>query len=475
MEKPLHKHQEVILNIEDLAFGGTGIARYNNYIIFVKRGIPGQKIKARISKTKSSYAEARILEILEPSPLYQEAPCPYFDDCGGCALQNLAYDTQIKFLHTQVQQLYEHLGGFNTIEVLPVIRADTIFRYRNKMEFAFSNRRWLLKNDDLQRPTDFALGLRTPDNYYKAIDIDDCLIAPPETATIIPLVRDFAHDHCLIPYNSKNHTGYLRHLVVRKSISTNQLMINIVTADDTPELLLPLADHLTKQIPNIHSIINTISHNISGTTRGEITHLLAGQTFIIEKIGDLMLKISPQSFFQTNTQMANRLYEVIRQLAYPEPQQVLWDLYCGAGSIALYLARNCQSVIGLEVVAAAVADARENARLNDINNVTFLNFNLEKQIRTDPAGLHNLPHPDILIVDPPRSGLNSHLIREMLKLLPARIIYVSCNPASQVRDIKELTTDHTYRITAVQPLDLFPHTPHIEVVTALERQPAKNK
>jgi len=469
MEKPIHKHQEVILNIEDLAFGGAGVARYDNYIVFVKKGIPGQKIRALITKVKTNYAEAKILEIREQSPFYQEAPCPYFDYCGGCTLQNLAYDTQTKFLYSQVQQLYEHLGGFNSIPVLPVIRADSIFRYRNKMEFAFSNKRWLLKNDDLHQPADFALGLRTPDNYYKAIDIDDCLIAPPETAAIIPLVRKYARDNCLTPYNSKNHTGYLRHLVIRKGIMTDQIMINIVTAGNTPENLRPLADLLTKQIPNISSIINTVSHNVSGTTRGEITHLLAGQAFIIEKIGDLRLKISPESFFQTNTQMANRLYEVIRQLARPEPQQVIWDLYCGAGSIALYLARYCHAVIGLEVVEASVANAQENARINNISNATFITFDLEKQIRTDADVLVQLPSPDTLIVDPPRGGLNSHLIKKLLKFRPLRIIYVSCNPATQVRDLKELTTDDTYRITAVQPLDLFPHTPHIEVVTALER------
>jgi 23S rRNA (uracil1939-C5)-methyltransferase len=469
MEKPLHKHQEVILNIEDLAFGSAGIARFNNYIIFVKKGLPGQKVKARIAKVKANYAEAKILEILEQSPFYQVAPCPYFEYCGGCTLQNLAYDTQIKFLHNQVRQIYEHLGGFNTITVLPVIRAESIFRYRNKMEFAFSNKRWLSENDDLHRPADFALGLRTPDNYYKAIDIDDCLIAPPETAAIIPLVRKYARDNCLTPYNSKNHTGYLRHLVIRKGIMTDQIMINIITADNTPEIVRPLADLLTKEMPSISSIINTVSHNVSGTTHGEITHLLAGQAFITEKIGDLRLKISPESFFQTNTQMTNRLYEVIRQLAQPEPQQVIWDLYCGAGSIALSLARYCHSVIGLEVVEESIANAQENARMNNISNTTFITFDLVKQIRTDSDVLVHLPSPDILIVDPPRGGLNSHLIKKLLEFRPLRIIYVSCNPASQVRDLKELTTEDIYQISVVQPLDLFPHTPHIEVVTALER------
>ncbi len=471
MTAPVKRNQQIAIIIDDLAFGGQGLSRIGDFIIFFQRsGIPGQKVLARIKRVKGHYAEAVIETILEKSPYEIDPPCPYFRYCGGCRFQNLPYERQTTYLGRQVAELYRHLGGFDKIAVHPIIPAEEPLRYRNKMEFAFSDKRWLLENDDLSRPANFALGLRAPDNYYKAIDIDDCLIAPPETALIIPLVRAFARENNLKPYNFKSHTGYLRHLMIRKGTATNQLMINFITAGDTPGLLQPLAEILTQNLPNAVAIVNTISFNYGGTTVGEKTYRLAGQEYITDKIGDLTLKISPESFFQTNTRMAQKLYEVVRQCVLPHPAQVIWDLYCGAGSIALYLARECREVIGLEVVASAVADARENARMNNITNATFINFDLEKQIRTNAAVLENLPRPDTIIFDPPRSGLTPALIAAVRTFRPTRIIYVSCNPASQVRDLKDLTADNLYQIKVIQPVDLFPHTPHIEVVTALERQ-----
>jgi len=467
---PVKRNQQIEITIEDLAFGGQGLTRIGDFVIFFQRaGIPGQQVQARIKRIKGNYAEAVIEAVLAKSPFEIEAPCPYFRYCGGCRFQNLPYERQTGYLAQQVAGLYRHLGGFENVPIDPLIPAGEPLRYRNKMEFAFSDKRWLVKDDDLSRPTDFALGLRTPDNFYKAIDIDDCLIASPETAIIIPLVRDFAREHGLKPYNFKNHTGYLRHLMVRKGVATDQLMINFITAGDTPELLRPLAQILTERLPNIASIVNTVSYSVSGTTSGEKTRRLAGQDYITDKIGDLTFKISPESFFQTNTRMAKILYDIVKQLARPQSHQVIWDLYCGAGSITLYLARECREVIGLEVIVSAIADARENARINKINNATFIHFDLEKQIRTDAAALENLPKPDIIIADPPRGGLTPALIAAVRTFQPAQIIYVSCNPASQVRDLKDLTAENSYRITAVRPVDMFPHTPHIEVVAALER------
>ncbi len=470
MTAPIKRNQQIELTIEDLAFGGQGLAHIGDFVIFFQRaGIPGQKVQARIKRIRDRYAEAVIETVLDQSPLEIAPPCPYFRHCGGCRHQNLTYEHQTEYLAKQVAELYHHLGGFAGTAIAPIIPAEEIFRYRNKMEFAFSDRRWLLENDDLSRPTDFALGLRAPDNYHKALDIDDCLIAPPETAAILPLVREYARQRNLSPYNSKNHTGYLRHLMVRKGVATNQIMINIITAGDTPNLLQPLAQILRERLPHAESIVNTISYNVSGTTTGEKIHLLSGQDYITDRIGPLILKISPESFFQTNTRMAETLYDVVKKFTQPQSHQVIWDLYCGAGSIALFLAGECRQVIGLEVVRAALADARENARMNNITNAEFINFDLEKQIRTEPSVLQSLPQPETIIVDPPRGGLTPALIAVLRSIRPTRLVYVSCNPATQVRDVKALTVANEYRITTVQPVDLFPHTPHIEVVTALER------
>jgi len=465
---PLKRNQEIELTIDDLAFGGQGLSRVDNFIIFFpNHGIPGERVKARLKRVKENYAEARIESVLEESPLEIKPPCPYFRYCGGCRFQNLPYEEQVKFLARQVGELYLHLGNFQDISISPIIPSPAIYRYRNKMEFAFSDQRWLLENDKLERPTDFALGLRTPNNYYKAIDIDDCLIAPEETAVIIPLVRDFAIRNHLVPYNYHKHSGYLRHLVIRKGILTNQIMLNLVTNADTPDLLKPLINILMLELQNVSSIVNTVTQNVSGKTTGEIIHLLAGESSITDRIGDLTYKISPMSFFQTNTRMATKLYEVVREFARPEPHQTIWDLFCGTGSISLFLARHCHQVLGFEIVPDAIADARENAHLNNIANVQFQIANLEKDCR-QPYFLKSLPTPDTIIVDPPRGGLTPQLIDVVGEIRPARIVYVSCNPASQVRDLRLLTANNRYQITRIQPIDLFPHTPHIETVSLLE-------
>jgi len=469
MEKPIKKGQDLSVKIEDIAFGGAGIAHIDDFIIFVKNGLPGQKVQVRVTKAKSSFAEARILEVLEQSPKYRQAPCPYFEYCGGCSHQNLAYDRQIEYLHAQVKQLYQHLGGFGSVDILPTVQSREIYRYRNKMEFAFSNRRWTTGDYETEKPENFALGLRAPGNFWKAIDLDDCLIAPEETPVVLRIVRNFALKNNLSPHNQKRHTGFLRHLVLRKALNTNQLMINIVTSDNQHHVFQPLVGELAAELNNLSCVVNTISRTLSGTTIGEKQHILFGEDHILEKVGNLSFKISPASFFQTNTVMAEMLYNIVAKYAALNTSEVVWDLYCGAGSIALYLAEQAKEVIGFEIVKAAVKDARENAVLNQIENVQFIEGNLDKIFSKKPELLDELPKPDVLIIDPPRGGMHPKLIPVVAQLNPQRIVYVSCNPASQVRDIKMLLEQGAYHIAKIQPVDMFPHTPHIEVVTRLMR------
>jgi 23S rRNA (uracil1939-C5)-methyltransferase len=469
MEKPVKKGQDISVEIEDLAFGGTGISHINDFVIFVKNGLPGQKVYARITKVKSSFAEARILKVLKKSPMQDDAPCPYFEYCGGCTFQNLPYDKQLEYLHNQVKQLYRHLGGFGPVEVQTPIVSQDIFRYRNKMEFAFSHKRWLTGDFENHKPDDFALGLRAPGNFWKAIDLNDCLIAPEETAIVLEAVRNFALNYHLIPYNQKKHAGFLRHLVLRKSRNTNQLMINIVTSDDQNRIFQPLVDELSSKLNNLTSVVNTISRTWSGTTVGEKQHILFGKDYILEKLGNLTFKISPASFFQTNTVMAEALYDIVAEYAALKTTDVVWDLYCGAGSIALYLAEQAKEVIGFEIVKDAVKDAWENAALNQIKNVRFIEGDLDKLFLKNPELLNNLTKPDVIIIDPPRGGMHPKLIPVVAQLNPKSIVYVSCNPSTQVRDLKMLIEGSNYTIDKVQPIDLFPHTPHIEVVTSLVR------
>jgi len=467
MEKPVKKYQEIELSISDLAYGGAGLAHIHDFVIFVKNGLPGQRVNARITKVKSAFAEAKTLNIIEQSPEFQKAPCAYFDHCGGCSHQHLDYNTQLKYLHKQVVDLYSHLGGFGPVNVLAPVGSENIFHYRNKMEFAFSDRRWLIDGFETDKPEDFALGLRAPGNYWKAIDLNDCQIAPKETSVILSTVRQFALANQLTAHNQKHHTGFLRHLVLRKAYNTNQIMINIVTNDDRHEIFTPFVNKLSAKLDNLTSVVNTIAKGWSGTTVGEKQYTLFGKDHILETLGSLTFKISPSSFFQTNSVMAEKLYDIVQAFACISTTDIVWDLYCGTGSITLYLAREAKEIIGFEIVKDAVRDAKINASLNTIKNARFLEGDLNKLFQKNPEMPDDLPAPDVLIIDPPRSGMHPGLVDVVAQLAPKTITYVSCNPATQVRDIKILLERKHYTIDKIQPVDLFPHTPHIEVVTKL--------
>jgi 23S rRNA (uracil1939-C5)-methyltransferase len=420
--------------------------------------------RAQIVKATADYAEARLLQLIQDTELAVPVQCPYFSDCGGCSHQNLAYPEQLKILGSQVLHLYHHLGGFEDVIVAPPLPATEIFRYRNKMEFAFSNQRWLMGDFEQAKPLNFALGLRPRRNYWKVIDIDDCLIAPPETLKILQIVRQYVLEKQLVPYDQKKHQGFLRHLIIRKGERTNQLMVNLVTQTKHPDLLMPLADQLCQAIPNLTSVLNSVTTTVSGTTYSEITELLRGEAYITEKLDSLTFQISPHSFFQTNTLMAEKLYRTVMTVAQLSGTEIIWDLYGGTGSIALYLARQAAEVFGFEIVPEAVWDARINAELNQIRNVHFYLTNLDKIQEQESELLSKLAPPDVLILDPPRGGVHPRLLQYIGKLKPPKIIYVSCNAATQVRDLQLLIQAANYQIESVQPVDLFPHTPHIEVV-----------
>ena len=469
MEKPVNKRDILDLQIADLSFHGKGIAKLDTYTIFVDDGIPGQIVKAKIKRAKKSYAEAYILEIVERSDFEIDPPCNYHDHCGGCKHQNIPYDIQLKFFHQQITDLYKRLGGFEDVVVNEVMGAKDIYNYRNKMEFSFSPHRWMTGKFEEDKPKDFALGLRAPGNYWKSIDINECLIAPKESKMIMHLVRDFAYKNNLSLYDQHEHVGLLRHLMIRKGVNTDQLMVNIVTSKNKPEIFQPLAEQIVEEFPNITSIMHTVATNKSGTTIPEVQNVLHGRDFIEDKLGDLTYRISAASFFQTNTEMAKVLYNEIRKTANIQKDENVWDLYCGTGSIGLFVAPDAKTVTGIEIIKDAVHDAVNNAKNNNINNVEFLHGNLDNLFEKQPKLATQLPKPDVLIVDPPRSGLHPKLVNQIIDLNPHRIIYVSCNPATQVRDLKLLNENAGYKIDSVQPVDMFPHTPHIEVVTGLSK------
>lgn len=472
--KPVKKGQIIELKIEGLVFGGKGISRVNGYVIFINNVVPGQTVTARIVKTRSTFAEATLIDVKEKSDMETTPRCKYFHYCGGCKHQNIKYNAQVEFLRAQVEDVYRRVGNIEGISVEKVLTSKKTFRYRNKMEFAFSNRRLKPEPgpDEAEEPN-FALGLRAPNDYYKAIDIDDCLIAPEESGIILKTVRDFCLSEGLEAYDQKSHEGLLRHLVVRKGYKTDEIMVNlIINSKDKSwiDTFEKLAQRLAKNVASLKSFILSFYTGLAGVADFEEYYVLLGRDFIEEKIFDLTFRISPRSFFQTNSLMVETLYQKAIEMAELKADDVVWDLYCGTGSISLCVARHVSRVYGFELVREAIIDAKINAEANKISNVEFIECNLDRFFRTNRSFLKEVPHPDVLILDPPRAGMHPRLVMDVAKISPEKIVYISCNPATQARDIKTLIEHGKYTIEKIQPVDMFPHTPHVEVVTTLNKR-----
>ncbi len=458
---PVKRNGEYTVYIEKLAFGGAGVARLNNYVIFVKETLPGETVRVRITKRKPAYAEARKLEIVQQSPLRQPAPCPYFDWCGGCTWQNMKYEDQLHHKHKIVEESLRHLGSLEAVNVFPVLASPREFAYRNKMEFSFSDRRWLIESElgDMSINRDFALGLHVPGTFDKIIDVSNCMLQSERANRVLQIVSDFSRKEGLAPYGIRSHQGFLRFLVLRESNFNGQLMVNIVTAYEQIEPLKKLAAQIFNQVDNIAGVVNNINSRPAQIAVGEKEILLKGLPFIQEKLGNFIFKISANSFFQTNTQQAELLYDKVLEYAGLEGSEIVWDLYAGTGTISLFLAQAAKEVVGFEMAESAVKDAAENMRQHNVSNARFVAGDL----------LHKLeetrPKPDMVVTDPPRAGMHEKVVRYLNTIRPRHIVYVSCNPTTLARDLAILS--QKYRVEAVQPVDMFPQTYHIETVVKL--------
>ncbi len=460
---PVKKNGEYTVRVDSLAFGGHGVARIEDYVLFVKRALPGDTVKVRIRKRKKSYAEAAVLEIVEPSALRVDAPCPYFRYCGGCTWQNMTYAEQLVQKQKIVADSVKHIAGLGSATVLPVLASDKPFAYRNKMEFSFADRKWLfpedLGNPDISK--DFALGLHVPGTFDKIIHIEHCLLQDDVCNEVLRFVSDYAREQGMPPYGIRSHEGLLRFLVLRKSHSSGEVMVNIVTSA-ADKRLKPMAESLAQRFPAVTSIVNNINSRKAQIAQGEEEHLLYGEPFIKDKIGSFEFRISANSFFQTNTAQAEKLYDTALDFAAISGKDEVWDLYSGTGTISLFLAGKARHVTGFELVESAVADARENATEHGFDNCTFIAGDVRDNM------LHNRTRPDIILTDPPRAGMHEDVVKAILETAPRRVVYVSCNPTTMARDIKLMEND--YRLEKVQPVDMFPQTYHIECVALLERR-----
>jgi 23S rRNA (uracil1939-C5)-methyltransferase len=473
------KKQIVEVPIQDLGEKNQCFGRLDDGMAVFVQGpaAVGDVVEAEIFKIKKQYLVARFRGLVRPSEHRIEPVCPYFGLCGGCKWQHMDYAEQLRLKRKQVQDALEHIGGFTDIECARCIPAENHFGYRNKMDFSFTDLRYLTPEEigtdpgDHDKPLDFALGFHAPRCYSKAIDIDHCDLSTEAMNTALNTVRAFCLEHRedLPVYSTRSHTGELRNLVVRHGGHTDEFMVNLVTSTHQPHLMEQLSlrlqqtlgDRLTTFVNNITSAKNTVAV-------GEKEFILYGPGFITDRLGDYTYRISANSFFQTNTAQAEKLYALILEAAQLEPDHIVYDLFCGTGSIALFASSHCRKVLGVEMVESSVRDARENSRRHGIENCKFIQLDL-KDIRQIEDEMATFGHPDVIISDPPRAGMNPKAVKMLLKLAPPVIVYVSCNPASLARDGQMLCEDGRYRLVSCRPVDLFPQTNHVESVARFER------
>ena len=456
MAPPVRKGEELDVRIDSLAYGGNGVGRVDGFVVFVRGGLPGDRVRARVTKTKRGFAEAAAEAVLEPSSDRVEAPCPYFGVCGGCRFQDLAYEAQVAAKEQQVRDALVRIGRIADPPLEAIVPAASQYGYRNKLEYSFKG-----GEDGVE------LGFHRAGRWDEIVGIDACLLTTDLGNAIRNSVRDWAREEGLDAYDQRTGEGYLRHLVVREGRNTGQALVLLVTSPGERFETGYLVDIL-RRFPEVRSIHWAINDS-SGQHTNLPTLLLWGGEAIEEAILGLRFRLRPTAFLQTNTDMAERLYGLAREFADLSGGENVFDLYCGTGTIGLSLAAAAGSVWGVEISEEAVACAIENAELNGIENARFFAGNVGQSLEELVAKAGT---PDVVVVDPPRAGLAGKALRRTGALSAPKIVYVSCNPTTLASDVLVLRDEFDYELVRCRPLDMFPHTPHVESVSLLERPAA---
>ena len=463
MMKP-QKGETIELDIEKMTYGGRGIGRIDGFVVFLRGVAPGDRVQARVYKKKRAYAEANLVKLITPSPERIQAPCPYNGFCGGCQWQHIQYAAQLSYKKEQLEDALEHIGGIKEVKVRKVLPSETLFGYRNKMEFSFSNRRWFLPHELDKRAVEgnFALGLHVPGTYQKVIDVEACLLQQEPGNRILREVKRYVKRSGIPVYDLKSHTGFWRFLTLRYSNAFDEWMVNLVTSEERQEVVQPMANELSNRLTKIKTFVNNITGRKAAIAVGEREVVLKGKGYIRDKIGPYTFNISPNSFFQTHSLAARRLYDKAADYAELKGSETVLDLYSGTGTIPIFLSNRVKTVTGIEINESTVLDARRNCKDNGIDNCRFIIGDIRERLSVITL------KPDVLIIDPPRAGMHKHVLAQILALSPEKIIYISCNPATMARDISHMIQD--YALVEIQPVDMFPHTYHIEAVAKLLRR-----
>ena len=455
--------------ITDVAAEGKAIAKVNDMVVFVPYVVPGDVVDLQVKRKKHSYAEAEAVHFHEYSPQRAVPFCEHYGVCGGCKWQILPYEEQIKYKQKQVTDNLKRIGKIELPEISPILGSKKTQCYRNKLEFTFSNKRWLTQQEvaeDVKYNQMNAVGFHIPNAFDKVLAIEKCWLQDDISNRIRNAARDYAYEHNYSFQNLRTHEGMLRNIIVRTS-TTGELMVIVVChieRDEEMDLFKALLQHLADKFPEITSLLYIINNKVNDTITDLDVHVFRGNDHIFEEMEGLRFKVGPKSFYQTNSEQAYELYKVARNFAGLTGNELVYDLYTGTGTIANFVSRQARQVIGIEYVPEAIEDAKVNSQINSITNTLFFAGDMKDMLTQD--FINQYGRPDVIITDPPRAGMHQDVIDVILFAEPKRIVYVSCNPATQARDLQLL--DVKYRVTAVQPVDMFPHTHHVENVVLLE-------
>ncbi len=453
------------LLVTGYAAGGKCLAKHEGKVIFMENAVPGDIVTVRLIKNKKDWAEAQVIRFVSFSSERIEPFCKHFGICGGCQWQMLPYEKQLEYKHDQVLQSLKRIGKLDLPEIRPILGSERTTHYRNKLEYTFSNHRYLLK-EELADPQisnlQNAAGFHARGIFDKVVDVETCYLQDEPTNAIRLETKRWAIEHEVSFYDIQRHEGFLRNLQIRLC-RTGEIMVNIVFGYKDEPLQEALLRHLQNRFPAITTLLFTINPKWNDSLNDLHPMVYSGKGYVFEKLEKFLFKIGPKSFFQTNTAQAERLYQTVRSFAALNGTEIVYDLYCGTGSIGIFLSEGAKKVIGIELIPEAIEDAKENALLNQIHHAAFFAGDVTEICDDQFFETHG--RPDLIVSDPPRAGMSEKLIAKLLEIAAEKIIYVSCNPATQARDLNLLS--EKYQISAVQPVDMFPHTLHIENVTAL--------
>lgn len=461
---PQEKRNLNNIEIFDIAEEGKGVGRHDDLVLFIEKAIPGDVVDVELQRKKKNFAEGRITSIVSPSTYRIDPFCPHFGVCGGCKWQHMEYGAQLKFKQQYVDNALSRIGKVDTSSMEPILGSEQTTFYRNKLEFTFSNKRWLTNRDEEVEANNMdALGFHVPGRFDKILDIDHCYLQQDPSNKLRNAVRDFAIEQQISFYDLRDHEGALRNLIIRTS-STGEVMVIVVFAYAEQAQISTLMEYVATKFPEITSLLYIVNHKRNDTIFDQDIHVFKGRDFIYEEMEGLKFKVGPKSFYQTNSRQAYELYKITRDFADLKGDELVYDLYTGAGTIANFVARNVKEVVGVEYVPSAIEDAKVNSAINDIHNTKFYAGDMKDVLTHDFILEHG--KPDVVITDPPRAGMHADVVKRILEMEADKIVYVSCNAATQARDLELLSSK--YDVMRIKPVDMFPQTQHVENVVLLK-------